>query len=78
MLRLVSSAGRLGRRAARFSSSSARHAEITLTVDGKDVSVPQGTVPCPLTQPDSHLFNTGSALIQACEAAGAAIPRCAF
>ncbi|KAF8227511.1 NADH-ubiquinone oxidoreductase [Tricholoma matsutake] len=41
-----------------FSSSTARNAEITLTVDGKEVTVPQG-----------------SALIQACEAAGATIPR---
>ncbi|KAI0062525.1 NADH-ubiquinone oxidoreductase [Artomyces pyxidatus] len=72
MYRLVSSAarpassGRLsrvvcsnchgGRRT--FASSSARQADITLTVDGKEVTVPQG-----------------SALIQACEAAGAAIPR---
>jgi NADH dehydrogenase (ubiquinone) Fe-S protein 1 len=74
MLRLVSSvsrpstAGRLGsvvgasctapsgRRT--IASTSARQADITLTVDGKEVTVPQG-----------------SALIQACEAAGAAIPR---
>ncbi|KAF8508727.1 NADH-ubiquinone oxidoreductase [Hysterangium stoloniferum] len=41
-----------------FTSSSARSADITLTVDGKEVTVPQG-----------------SALIQACEAAGATIPR---
>ncbi|KAK0499140.1 Ndufs1, NADH-ubiquinone oxidoreductase 75kD subunit (775) [Armillaria luteobubalina] len=41
-----------------ISSTSVRHADITLTVDGKEVTVPQG-----------------SALIQACEAAGAAIPR---
>ncbi|KAF5325337.1 hypothetical protein D9619_010089 [Psilocybe cf. subviscida] len=41
-----------------FSSSSSRAADITLTVDGKEVTVPQG-----------------SALIQACEAAGANIPR---
>ncbi|KAF8586913.1 NADH-quinone oxidoreductase [Ramaria rubella] len=45
-----------GRRS--FASSSARNADITLTVDGKEVTVPQG-----------------SALIQACEAAGATIPR---
>ncbi|KAI0033304.1 NADH-ubiquinone oxidoreductase [Vararia minispora EC-137] len=74
MLRLVSaaskpsSAGRLsrvvcsncsatiGRRT--LASTSARSADITLTVDGKEVTVPQG-----------------SALIQACEAAGATIPR---
>ncbi|GBE83478.1 NADH-ubiquinone oxidoreductase [Sparassis latifolia] len=74
MLRLVSSAskpastGRLvkvvrtscssrgGRRT--ISSTSPRYADITLTVDGKEVTVPQG-----------------SALIQACEAAGATIPR---
>lgn len=41
-----------------FASSSARKADITLTVDGKEVTVPQG-----------------SALIQACEAAGSPIPR---
>ncbi|KAF5350664.1 hypothetical protein D9756_008524 [Leucocoprinus leucothites] len=41
-----------------LASSSARNADITLTVDGKEVTVPQG-----------------SALIQACEAAGATIPR---
>ncbi|KAG8875684.1 NADH dehydrogenase (ubiquinone) 78K chain precursor, 5-prime end [Tulasnella sp. 332] len=40
------------------SSSSTRAPDITLTVDGKEVTVP-----------------AGSALIQACEAAGAAIPR---
>ncbi|KAG8902624.1 hypothetical protein FRB99_004312 [Tulasnella sp. 403] len=41
-----------------FSSSSSKKADITLTVDGKEVTVP-----------------AGSALIQACEAAGATIPR---
>ncbi|TFK92543.1 NADH-ubiquinone oxidoreductase [Polyporus arcularius HHB13444] len=41
-----------------FATSSPRQADITLTVDGKEVTVPQG-----------------SALIQACEAAGATIPR---
>ncbi|KAL0572091.1 ndufs1 NADH-ubiquinone oxidoreductase subunit [Marasmius crinis-equi] len=41
-----------------ISSTSSRQADITLTVDGKEVTVPQG-----------------SALIQACEAAGANIPR---
>ncbi|EKM56635.1 uncharacterized protein PHACADRAFT_118474 [Phanerochaete carnosa HHB-10118-sp] len=73
MLRLVSSASRpastgifgvvapatsarQGRRT--FASTSSRQADITLTVDGKEVTVPQG-----------------SALIQACEAAGATIPR---
>ncbi|CCM01997.1 uncharacterized protein FIBRA_04071 [Fibroporia radiculosa] len=74
MLRLVSSASKptsvgiltkvvapscsslAGRRS--FASTSARQADITLTVDGKEVTVPQG-----------------SALIQACEAAGATIPR---
>ncbi|KAF8838713.1 Ndufs1 [Paxillus ammoniavirescens] len=70
MLRLVSrpaSTGRLGnvvcygsshksRRS--IASTSARRQDITLTVDGKEVTVPQG-----------------SALIQACEAAGAVIPR---
>ncbi|KAF9237136.1 Ndufs1, NADH-ubiquinone oxidoreductase 75kD subunit (775) [Melanogaster broomeanus] len=71
MLRLVSrpttSTGRLGkvvcygsshngRRS--IASTSARRQDVTLTVDGKEVTVPQG-----------------SALIQACEAAGATIPR---
>ncbi|KAK4689947.1 NADH dehydrogenase (ubiquinone) Fe-S protein 1, partial [Tremellales sp. Uapishka_1] len=41
-----------------FSSSRPRQADITLTIDGREVTVPQGT-----------------ALIQACEAAGAAVPR---
>ncbi|KAF8652650.1 hypothetical protein AX16_004282 [Volvariella volvacea WC 439] len=41
-----------------FASTTAKQADITLTVDGKEVTVPQG-----------------SALIQACEAAGATIPR---
>ncbi|TFK64653.1 NADH-ubiquinone oxidoreductase [Pluteus cervinus] len=41
-----------------FSSTSPKQADITLTVDGKEVTVPQG-----------------SALIQACEAAGSTIPR---
>ncbi|KAH7929026.1 Ndufs1, NADH-ubiquinone oxidoreductase 75kD subunit (775) [Leucogyrophana mollusca] len=70
MLRIVSrpaSAGRLGKVVGYSSShkgrrsiasTSARQADITLTVDGKEVTVPQG-----------------SALIQACEAAGANIPR---
>ncbi|KAG6819588.1 hypothetical protein H0H93_010472 [Arthromyces matolae] len=70
MLRIVStvsrpaSTGLLGKVSAatnghrNFSSSSNRQADITLTVNGKEVTVPQG-----------------SALIQACEAAGAAIPR---
>ncbi|TFK32160.1 NADH-ubiquinone oxidoreductase [Crucibulum laeve] len=74
MLRIVStvsrptSTGLLGKVAASthaphssrrsFASSSSRNADITLTVDGKEVTVPQG-----------------SALIQACEAAGATIPR---
>ncbi|KAJ2913531.1 hypothetical protein MD484_g6880, partial [Candolleomyces efflorescens] len=74
MLRLVSSvsrptaAGRLGKLAAssqgphsakrKFASTAPRGADVTLTIDGKEVTVPQGT-----------------ALIQACEAAGATIPR---
>ncbi|KAF5373472.1 hypothetical protein D9615_009469 [Tricholomella constricta] len=41
-----------------IASTSTKQADITLTVNGKEVTVPQG-----------------SALIQACEAAGAAIPR---
>ncbi|KAF9462257.1 Ndufs1, NADH-ubiquinone oxidoreductase 75kD subunit (775) [Collybia nuda] len=70
MLRIVStvsrpsSTGRLGKVVGSqhsrrtFASTSAKQADITLTVDGKEVTVPQG-----------------SALIQACEAAGATIPR---
>ncbi|KAH0578467.1 NADH-ubiquinone oxidoreductase 78 kDa subunit, mitochondrial [Termitomyces sp. J132] len=67
MLRIVytvsrPSTGLLGKASAQsrrtIASSSARHADITLTVNGKEVTVPQG-----------------SALIQACEAAGATIPR---
>ncbi|QRV98717.1 NADH-ubiquinone oxidoreductase 78 kDa subunit [Ceratobasidium sp. AG-Ba] len=65
MLRLASSAGRspaqrLTAQVARrsFASSSARRQDITLTIDGKEVTVPQGT-----------------ALIQACEAAGSNVPR---
>lgn len=41
-----------------FSSSSRRTQDISLTIDGKQVSIPQG-----------------SSLIQACEKAGATIPR---
>ena len=65
MLRLASSAGRspaqrLSAQAVSrtFASSAARRNDITLTVDGKEVTVPQG-----------------SALIQACEAAGSNVPR---
>ncbi|KAF8752317.1 NADH-quinone oxidoreductase [Rhizoctonia solani] len=63
MLRVASSAGRSQRLVAQvarrtFASSSARRQDITLTVDGKEVTVPQG-----------------SALIQACEAAGSNVPR---
>ncbi|TFK22427.1 NADH-ubiquinone oxidoreductase [Coprinopsis marcescibilis] len=72
MLRLVSSVsrptgttGRLGKVATstkcgrrKLSSTPSRKADVTLTIDGKEVTVPQGT-----------------ALIQACEAAGATIPR---
>ncbi|QRW13288.1 NADH-ubiquinone oxidoreductase 78 kDa subunit [Ceratobasidium sp. AG-Ba] len=68
MLRLASSAGRspaqrLTAQAARrsFASSSARRQDITLTIDGKEVTVPQGT-----------------ALIQACEAAGSNVPRSVY
>ncbi|KAF7295169.1 NADH-ubiquinone oxidoreductase subunit [Mycena indigotica] len=62
MLRIVASASRPTRLAVanrrNIASTSARQADITLTVDGKEVTVPQG-----------------SALIQACEAAGSPIPR---
>jgi hypothetical protein len=52
-------------------------ADITLTVDGKEVTVPQGVTPVlyrVLTL--IVILLVGSALIQACEAAGATIPRC--
>ncbi|KAF8064860.1 Ndufs1, NADH-ubiquinone oxidoreductase 75kD subunit (775) [Lyophyllum atratum] len=68
MLRIVStvsrptSTGLLGTVSQRsrrtIASTSTRQADVTLTVNGKEVTVPQG-----------------SALIQACEAAGATIPR---
>ncbi|KAJ3522722.1 hypothetical protein NMY22_g11765 [Coprinellus aureogranulatus] len=70
MLRLVSSvsrptaAGRLGKLAVTnaakrtFAATASRGADVTLTIDGKEVTVPQGT-----------------ALIQACEAAGSTVPR---
>ncbi|KAG2337170.1 hypothetical protein BDR05DRAFT_1048317 [Suillus weaverae] len=53
--------GRSGRRS--IASTSAHQADITLTVDGKEVTVPRA------------YYRVGPALIQACEAAGAAIPR---
>jgi hypothetical protein len=60
-----------------FASTSARKADITLTVDGKEVTVPQGVTPVLERVPTPRLTPlVGSALIQACEAAGAAIPRC--
>ncbi|KAG6811659.1 NADH dehydrogenase (ubiquinone) 78K chain precursor, 5-prime end [Tricholoma furcatifolium] len=59
MLRIVSRP--LAARARAFSSTSPQYADITLTVNGKEVTVPQGRL--------------RSALIQACEAAGATIPR---
>ncbi|KAG8216191.1 NADH-ubiquinone oxidoreductase 75kD subunit, partial [Butyriboletus roseoflavus] len=49
---------KLGKATRSIASTSALWQDITLTVDGKEVTVPQG-----------------SALIQACEAAGAVIPR---
>ena len=65
-----------------FASTSSRQADITLTIDGKEVTVPQGSFPanfeitsrvevCALTL----RYAVGSALIQACEAAGSPIPR---
>lgn len=60
-----------------IASTSARQADITLTVDGKEVTVPQGMSP-EFSQRCSKLISRvliGSALIQACEAAGATIPR---
>ncbi|CAN6620832.1 hypothetical protein TRVA0_008S01332 [Trichomonascus vanleenenianus] len=49
---------RVNRLARAFSSTVARKAEVTLTIDGKEVSI-----------------EAGSALIQACEKAGVAVPR---
>lgn len=63
-----------GRRS--FTSTSARKADITLTVDGKEVTVPQGATPALKSlQTLICVLLVGSALIQACEAAGAPIPR---
>ncbi|THU97513.1 NADH-ubiquinone oxidoreductase [Dendrothele bispora CBS 962.96] len=56
--RVASSQGPSSNNRRTLSSTSPRHADITLTVDGKEVTVSQG-----------------SALIQACEAAGSPIPR---
>ena len=63
-----------------FASTSARGADITLTVDGKEVTVPQGSflgfVLSMGYETEFWIFSIlGSALIQACEAAGATIPR---
>ncbi|KAF7976923.1 hypothetical protein HWV62_5328 [Athelia sp. TMB] len=60
-----------------FSTSSTRQADITLTVDGKEVTVPQGVQRCHFScfLWLISLLRKGSALIQACEAAGATIPR---
>ncbi|KAH8112828.1 NADH-quinone oxidoreductase [Phellopilus nigrolimitatus] len=55
-VKAASSSCRNGRRS--FTSTSSWQADITLTVDGKEITVPQG-----------------SALIQACEAAGSPVPR---
>jgi hypothetical protein len=64
-----------GRRS--FASTSTHKADITLTVDGKEVTVPQGVTPVLQRVPTPILILLiGSALIQACEAAGATIPRC--
>jgi NADH dehydrogenase (ubiquinone) Fe-S protein 1 len=65
-----------GRRS--FSSTSTRKADITLSVDGKEVSVPQGATPVQQHVPTPMFVYIGSALIQACEAAGVAIPRCIY
>ena len=65
-----------GRRS--FASSSSRQADITLTVDGKEVTVPQGQC-IRLLWVDAEVIEyislLGSALIQACEAAGSPVPR---
>ncbi|KAJ9105335.1 NADH dehydrogenase (ubiquinone) 78K chain precursor, 5-prime end [Naganishia friedmannii] len=59
MLRSITKSKALSRQGrALFSTSAARKADVTLTIDGKEITVPQGT-----------------ALIQACEQAGAQIPR---
>ena len=62
-----------GRRS--FASTSARGADITLTVDGKEVTVPQGKLATLVFGDGPDVRMAGSALIQACEAAGATIPR---
>lgn len=63
----------VGRRS--FASTSARGADITLTVDGKEVTVPQGKLATLVFGDGPDVRMAGSALIQACEAAGATIPR---
>lgn len=60
-----------------FSSSSKAQADVTLTVDGKEVTVPQGLLNI-MNDVDMHAelrVSAGTALIQACEAAGANVPR---
>ena len=59
-----------------FASTSARGADITLTVDGKEVTIPQGFFwVFDGYETDLVFFKIGSALIQACEAAGTTISR---
>ena len=55
-----------------LSTTKPRLADITLTVDGKEVTVPQGEFVQELSE---ILLISGTALIQACEAAGATVPR---
>jgi len=55
-----------------LSTTKPRLADITLTVDGKEVTVPQGESAFRALR---DLLILGTALIQACEAAGATVPR---
>jgi hypothetical protein len=57
----------------RLNVQNKRH--ITLTVDGKEVIVAQGTLATLIFGDGHDVCMAGSALIQACEAAGAMIPR---
>jgi NADH dehydrogenase (ubiquinone) Fe-S protein 1 len=67
---VVDGADRTGSRL--FSASRPRLADVTLTVDGKEVTVPQGMLSSNMSR---YLLIPGTALIQACEAAGATVPR---
>ena len=68
---------RVGQHASRraFSATCKRRAEVSLTIDGKQVSIEgmNWMIMCPHAETDN--LSAGSALIQACEKAGVTIPR---